>query len=59
MHLVIQNHQSHYTVQFLCSILQGKLHMANTKKQPDFQKIIVQLEILEISQMLFSILPFH
>ena len=27
--------------------------MTNTKKQPDFQKIIVQLEILEISLMLF------
>ena len=27
--------------------------MANTKKLPDFQKIIVQLEILEISLMLF------
>lgn len=33
--------------------------MANTKKQPDFQKIIVQLEILEISLMLFSMLAFH
>ena len=27
--------------------------MAKYKKQPDFQEIIVQLEILEISLMLF------